>query len=158
LSNPPIDGAVLVSRLSTNRQGERNMINHSIRFFVTLIGASALLAVTASAFAGNSSEEAAAAASHAGYAAKATDIKQVHMHLHHVVNCLVGPKGEGFDTNEANPCAAMGNGAIPDTNDPITKDKLRNAVEMAQKGLATDDMMEAKKQASATEMALKPSM
>ena len=134
------------------------MINRFIRLSVTLISASALVALATSAYAGDSSREASTAASHAGYAAKAADIKQVHMHLHHVVNCLVGPKGEGFDANEANPCAAMGNGAIPDANDPVKKAKLTHAAEIAEKGLATDDMMEAKKQASATEMALKPAM
>ena len=134
------------------------MNNHSIRLSVTLIGIAALIALTASAYAGDSSKEVATAASHAGYAAKAPDIKQVHMHLHHVVNCLVGPKGDGFDANEANPCAAMGNGAIPDANDAAKKAKLTRVVEMAKKGLASDDMMEAKKQASATEMALKPAM
>ena len=36
------------------------------------------------------------AAEHAGFAAKATDIATVHRYLHHVLNCLVGEKGEGL--------------------------------------------------------------
>jgi hypothetical protein len=34
---------------------------------------------------------------HAGMALGAADLKLVHTHLHHVINCLVGPSGKGFD-------------------------------------------------------------
>src|SRR5271157_1645163 len=44
------------------------------------------------------------AALHAGYAASSKDMKATQMHLHHVVNCLVGPQGEGFDASFGNPC------------------------------------------------------
>src|ERR1700752_2576602 len=57
------------------------------------------------------------AATHAGLAAQAADIGGVHTHLHHALNCLVGPKGTGFDAKEMNPCAQAGNGAIPDATD-----------------------------------------
>jgi len=36
------------------------------------------------------------AANHAGLAANAGAIEMVHTHLHHVLNCLVGPGGDGF--------------------------------------------------------------
>jgi len=80
------------------------------------------------------------------------------MHLHHTVNCLVGPKGDGFDANEANPCAAEGGGAIPDTTDAATKEKLMSALKMAKMGLASDDLATAQKEASETQMALKKIM
>ena len=32
-------------------------------------------------------------------AAKAADLKTTQMHLHHAVNCLVGPGGKGFDAS-----------------------------------------------------------
>src|SRR6185437_11904150 len=70
-------------------------------------------------------KETATAATHAGLAAKATDLKGTQMHLHHVVNCLVGPKGKGFDAAPGNPCKDQGNGAIADT-----KNKKQNATQI----------------------------
>src|SRR4051812_24900117 len=71
------------------------------------------------------------AAMHTGLAAKATAIDGVHMHLHHVVNCLVGANGAGYDAGNANPCAKSGSGAIPDSTDAAQKAKLQNAVAQA---------------------------
>jgi hypothetical protein len=97
------------------------------------------------------SAELTVASSHAGYAAKATAIDMVHMHLHHVVNCLVGPAGTGFDATNANPCAKAGNGAIPDSTDAAQKAKLADAVTKAQAGIAATDLAAA--QADATDAA-----
>jgi len=130
----------------------------SIRLSLTVIGATAALAFAASAYAADGAKEAATAAQHAGFAAKSANIKQVHMHLHHTVNCLVGPKGDGFDAGQANPCAAEGNGAIPDTADAATKEKLMAALKIAKMGLASDDLATAQKEASETQMALKKIM
>jgi len=107
------------------------------------------------ALAADASKEAATGAMHAGLAAKAAKIEQVHMHLHHAVNCLVGPKGQGFDAKEANPCQALGDGAIADTTDAATKAKLTAAVSHAQAGLKSTDLAAAQKAAAETEAALK---
>ncbi|MEP2829894.1 hypothetical protein [Parvibaculum sp.] len=88
-----------------------------------------------------------AAAKHAGFAAGSGDIDGVRTHLHHTVNCLVGPEGEGFAPKEMNPCKALGNGAIPDTEDGITKQGLEAALEKANAGIAANDLAEAKAQA-----------
>jgi hypothetical protein len=48
----------------------------------------------------DSTKEVATAARHAGLAAQAADLKGTQTHLHHVLNCLVGPKGQGFDDKE----------------------------------------------------------
>lgn len=130
----------------------------SIRLPLAAIGAAALLAISTGAFAANSGKEAATAAQHAGFAAKSANIKQVHMHLHHAINCLVGPKGDGFDAKEANPCAAEGNGAIPDATDAKMKDMYMKAVKTAKMGLATDDLAKAQKQATMVKMELKKAM
>jgi hypothetical protein len=53
---------------------------------------------------------------HATFASKAGNLKDTHLHLHHVINCLVGPDGEGFDAKAGNPCAEQGNGALNDTS------------------------------------------
>jgi hypothetical protein len=113
------------------------------------------LVVPAVAVAADAIKEAATSATHAGLAAKAATIEQVHMHLHHAVNCLVGPKGQGFDATQANPCQQYGDGAIPDTNDAATKAKLTTALASAHAGLKSDDLETARKAAAAVESALK---
>jgi hypothetical protein len=77
------------------------------------------------------------------------------MHLHHAVNCLVGPAGQGFDAKEANPCQKLGTGAIPDTSDSATKAKLTTALAKAQAGLKSDDLTAAQKSATEAKAALK---
>jgi len=109
----------------------------------------------ASAQAAEPAQEAATAATHAGLAVQGAAIEQVHMHLHHTVNCLVGPKGQGFDAKEANPCQKLGNGAIPDTTDAALKAKETAALAKAEAGLKSDDLTAAKKAATEAQAALK---
>ena len=99
--------------------------------------------------------EIANAATHAGLAAAAADVDGVHTHLHHALNCLVGPKGTGFAANEINPCANAGNGAIPDAADAGHKASLESAANTARAGIAAADLATAKKAATETETALK---
>ena len=101
-------------------------------------------------------KEIATAGTHAGLAAKATDMKMTQMHLHHVVNCLVGPKGKGFDATPGNPCNGQGNGAIPDTRDPKQKKSLQQALAKANAGLKAKDMTAAQKSATDAQNLLTP--
>jgi hypothetical protein len=94
--------------------------------------------------------ELAIAQTHAGLAAKATALNGVHMHLHHALNCLVGPNGNGYDSSQANPCAKAGKGAITDSTDAAQKAKLQTAVSSAQAGIAATDLATAQKDAQAT--------
>lgn len=99
--------------------------------------------------------EIAAAAQHAGLAAQGGDIKEVHTHLHHTINCLVGPEGKGFAPKEMNPCKALGKGAIPDATDDATRKALEAANEKAAGGLAENDLATAQKTAGDVETMLK---
>jgi hypothetical protein len=90
------------------------------------------------------------AQTHAGLAVKATDLKMVQMHLHHAVNCLVGPAGTGFDAAAGNPCGKAGNGAIPDSTDAAMKAKLQTIATDAGPGLTTTDIAAAQKAAQST--------
>lgn len=101
-------------------------------------------------------KEMATAATHAGLAAKATDIKMTQMHLHHVVNCLVGPKGKGFDTTNLNPCKDQGNGGIPDAKDPAQKKAMQAALVKANAGLKTTNETVAVKDAMQAQALLTP--
>jgi hypothetical protein len=94
------------------------------------------------------------AANHAGLAAAAGGIDMVHTHLHHVLNCLVGPGGDGFDAGPGNPCGMSG-GAIPQTTDAATKTKLMAEATQAKAGIANADIAGAKKTASDIQAALK---
>lgn len=110
-----------------------------------LTGASiivSMLALPGTASAEGAMKQVATAAQHAGYAAGAGDINGVHAHLHHTVNCLVGPDGEGFDANEANPCGDMG-GAIPNAGSDEMKMKLQKIADEAMAGIEAQDLSEA---------------
>jgi hypothetical protein len=96
----------------------------------------------------------ATAEQHAMLAAKGNDVAMVHRHLHHVLNCLVGEKGEGFDAAAGNPCAQSG-GAIPQTSDNHMKMMLEKAATEARKGISDDDVESAKKVAMQVESELK---
>lgn len=95
------------------------------------------------------------AAMHAGLAAGASDIDAVHTHLHHTLNCLVGPGGAGFDAKQINPCAQAGKGAIPDEADAANKAALEKAATAAEAGIAEKDLAAAKKDAADVQAMLK---
>lgn len=94
------------------------------------------------------------AAQHAGLAAGSGNIAGVRQHLHHALNCLVGPEGEGFDAAAGNPCAAAG-GAIPQTSDAAAKEKLQKAAAQARTAIANSDLDAAKKAATEVQAQLK---
>jgi hypothetical protein len=100
-------------------------------------------------------KEIAAAAQHAGLAAQGGDVDEVHTHLHHTINCLVGPDGKGFAPKEMNPCKALGNGAIPDAAaDAGQKKSLEAALGIATAGVAETDFEKAKANATETQSML----
>ena len=103
-----------------------------------LAGASMLIA--GSALAASLSAEIANARTHANNAANAATIDAAHMHMHHALNCLVGPKGDGYDASQMNPCASAGDGAIPDQTDAAKKAKLESAKAALVKGLGQSDL------------------
>ena len=106
----------------------------------------------------DSTKQVTIAARHAGSAAQATDPKRTQTHLHHVINCLVGPKGQGFDDKEANPCKDQGNGAIPDATSEARKTVLTEALAKANEALRQTDLAAAHKSASETQVLLTPKM
>lgn len=119
---------------------------------VLLAGAPLLFAATA--FAADLGSELNNAQTHAGLAAQAADINGVHTHMHHALNCLVGPQGDGFDAKQMNPCAQSGGGAIPDETDQMKKTKLMTARDDLSKGIAEVNLSTAKADASAAQAAI----
>jgi hypothetical protein len=103
----------------------------------------------------DASSETVTAATHAELAAGSADLNGVHTHLHHALNCLVGPRGNGFDAKEMNPCAQSGHGAIPDTTDAAKRASLEAAADKTRAGLASNDLKEARASAAAAGSMLK---
>ncbi len=117
-----------------------------------------LAAVSAgTALAADPAKELATAATHAGLAAGSPDLKTAQMHLHHVVNCLVGPNGAGYDKSNANPCNGQGAGGIPDTSGN-KQAALKSAVSKAQEGLAASDPSKAKQAGTEAQGMIKSAM
>jgi hypothetical protein len=99
--------------------------------------------------------EVSTAATHAGLAAGAADLPMARMHLHHLLNCLIGPAGRGFDATAFNPCKDQGNGAIPDTSDILKKEMLQRAASTAMDALKETDLDEVRKDATHIQATLK---
>lgn len=132
-------------------------ISHSRLAIIAAVSSFAFVVNASVARADNDpAKEISTAATHAGLAVKAADMKMTQTHLHHVVNCLVGPKGKGFDAAPGNPCNGQGNGAIPDTQDKKQKATLTQALAKANAGLKTNDMAAAKKDATDIQAMLTP--
>ena len=110
-----------------------------IRWVPTLLLAIALPMVAQAADSDSAvSKQMGTASAHAGMALGAADLKLAHTHLHHVINCLVGPSGKGFDAQEEDPCKGMGQGAIVDAKgDAASESKLHTALTQAEHGVKT---------------------
>jgi hypothetical protein len=115
----------------------------------------AMALAPAGAVAADLGAEIANAGMHAGLAAQGSDVATVHMHLHHTLNCLVGPSGSGFDAKELNPCQGDGNGAIPDESDAGKKKALQDAAAKATDGLAANSLSTAQHDAASVASMLK---
>jgi hypothetical protein len=89
---------------------------------------------------------------HARFAVQAKDVKHVHLHLHHVINCLVGANGEDFDATAGDPCKSMGDGALKDVSGNDAAEGLLNqSLSLAKVGVAIGDHRAARSVAIATE-------
>lgn len=119
------------------------MATHWVRLAPALVFAIAL-PLAAHPKAGDVSKQVSTAAAHAGMALGAADLKMTHAHLQHVINCLVGPSGEGYDAQQADPCKGMGQGAMVDAKgDTAQEAQLQTALEHAQHGVKATTVDEA---------------
>lgn len=78
------------------------------------------------------------AVDHAELAVKANTLDGIHMHLHHVLNCLEGDNGKDFDAAAGNPC--NGRGAL-ETLKKGTADWIRatNSIALSRVGVKLHD-------------------
>ena len=120
---------------------------------------SALAFVGTSTFAqtaGNPETEMKTAMAHAGYAAKAEALNGVHMHLHHVLNCMVGPQDKLFDGAAGNPCKDQGTGVLPELKGRMNQQYYEATLvaQIAGQGIASNNLPEAKAAARVAELIL----
>jgi hypothetical protein len=98
--------------------------------------------------AGNPEAEIKTAMAHAGYAGKADALNSVHLHLHHVLNCVVGSQDKMFDAAAGNPCKDQGNGALPDIKAKMGQNlqyyEAWWAAQIASQGISSNDLPQAK--------------
>lgn len=115
---------------------------------MALVGA-LLLSSTALAQGGDAAKELATAREHAQLAEASQSVAVAKMHLHHVINCLVGPHGRGFDAAAGNPCKGMGEGADKDAQgDRMRLGQATRALAYARRGVAAKDLPGVHKAAS----------
>jgi hypothetical protein len=121
------------------------------RRWIAFATATALLSPTA-ALAGIG-EELTLAQTHALLAYRARGVAMAQTHLHHVLNCLVGPGGDGYDVTPPlmDPCASSGKGALNDATSAAQKDKILAAISLAKADLSITD--NEKMQAATTDLA-----
>ncbi|MEX2501034.1 MAG: hypothetical protein WD336_01550 [Trueperaceae bacterium] len=77
----------------------------------------ALLSLGTAAWAQGSdalNEQLATAMQHAEFSMGADDVAGATTHLGHVLNCIAGEGGEGFDGDWGHPCAGQGDGILND--------------------------------------------
>lgn len=99
------------------------------------------------------------AAQHAAFASKAMSITDTRLHLHHVINCLVGPGSSDFDAASGNPCNGQGNGALNAMNLSMQeKQTLQQALALAKQGTESNDQKAAQAKAQAVKALLQGSM
>ncbi|MHB8535283.1 MAG: hypothetical protein ACYDBW_07550 [Sulfuricaulis sp.] len=117
-------------------------------FLIVVAGLSLGLALPAWA---DAKMEIKTATEHASFAVNAKTTAQTHMHLHHVINCLVGTNGEDFDATAGNPCQGMGGGALKDSaGSQGTESLLNQSLRLAKIGIEIGDHHSAQAVALAT--------
>lgn len=89
----------------------------NLRRIVVVVAVTALLGGIVSsqmieAPTGNLATQLATAITHAGFSANAEAIDMATTHLGHVLNCIVGTGGEGFNADWGNPCGSQGAGIM----------------------------------------------
>ncbi|HET8986129.1 MAG TPA: hypothetical protein VFN03_10255 [Trueperaceae bacterium] len=93
------------------------MRGNNVRRIIVVLAVTSLLGGIVSsqmieAPSGNLATQLATAVTHAGFSANAEAIEMATTHLGHVLNCIVGTGGEGFNADWGNPCGSQGEGII----------------------------------------------
>jgi hypothetical protein len=110
-----------VDTCTSNRKGDR--MPKTLWGVFGLVIAMAVVAQGTQAADMGMADELKTAITHAGFAEKYDSMKEVSLHLHHVVNCLVGEGDPMFDKASGNPCQGQGKGIMPDIKAKMGQDQ-----------------------------------
>lgn len=103
-----------------------------------LVFAIAALALSGAVFAQDAFEtQLATAVQHAEFSMGADDVDMAVRHLGHVLNCIAGEGGEGFDGSWGHPCDGQGAGLVSDIEGHAAADDLMAVLRSAH-GLAME--------------------
>jgi hypothetical protein len=109
------------------------------RLLITAIVGVLTAGSSSAVFAQSATDEVSTAHAHALMAQSATTVAAAHMHLHHVINCIVGATGSDYDAAAGTPCKGQGDGALKDAASNSTLEgKLNVALADARSGLKSD--------------------
>ncbi len=129
-------------------RGKRWTLAGSLALLVAFGAGWAVAQSAQTAATGNPEAELKTAVTHAGFAAKYDALKEVTTHLHHTINCLVGPQDKRFDSGAGNPCQSQGNGVLPDlkakNGESAQYYEAQWAAEVANQGVTSSNLQEAK--------------
>lgn len=107
-------------------------------FFMTPAYASVIPANATRATSHQPSDPFQTATKHAEMAVNATSLKDVQMHLHHVLNCLEGKSGKDYNDSFGDPC--HGQGALETLKKgAANRTRADNAIALAQVGVKLQD-------------------
>jgi hypothetical protein len=88
----------------------------------------------------------ATAIQHAGFSMNAGDHAAAQQHLGHVLNCIAGEDGEGFDGSWGHPCAGQGAGILSDVEAHAESEAamllVRSAHALAMEGVQAESLAE----------------
>ena len=89
-------------------------------------------------------EQLTTAITHSGFSAGAAELAMASTHLGHVLNCLVGEGGEGFNVDWGHPCGGQGAGIASDlASHPQSADLqalVDNAIQLAMWGVTQESL------------------
>lgn len=102
-----------------------------------LVGGGVVMSQSIEAPSGQLAEQLTTAITHAGFSASAEDLAMASRHLGHVLNCIAGEGGEGFNADWGHPCGGQGAGIMNDLASHPQAADLRGLVSHAQQ-LAAD--------------------
>lgn len=93
---------------------------------------------------GELAEQLSTAITHAGFSASAEDLAMASRHLGHVLNCIAGEGGEGFNADWGHPCGGQGAGIMNDlAGHPQAADLqllVANAHDLATQGVTQESL------------------
>jgi len=93
---------------------------------------------------GELAEQLATAITHSGFSASAEDLAMASTHLGHVLNCIAGEGGEGFNADWGHPCGGQGAGIMNDlASHPQAADLellVANAHQLAMQGVTQESL------------------